>query len=119
MGMNYYLELDKCPTCGHAKERIHIGKSSMGWSFSFHGIRDPWSDYQVRSYQDWLELFSRGQIFNEDDEKIEIKDFKDMIERKKDGKKHMIECQITHPEHARKDCWLDEEGNSFSEGEFS
>lgn len=40
MGTNYYVTVettDPCPTCGHAprQERLHIGKSAMGWKFLF------------------------------------------------------------------------------------
>ena len=58
MGTNYYLQLNKCPTCGRYEE-IHIGKSSAGNAFSLH-VTD-----EIRSIDDWIELFYRGQIFNE------------------------------------------------------
>jgi hypothetical protein len=34
MGTNYYLEIEKCPCCGHAKGRLHLGKMSAGWCFA-------------------------------------------------------------------------------------
>ena len=45
MGTNYYLMKEPCLTCGHPKERLHIGKFSVGWCFSLHvdsyeGIND-------------------------------------------------------------------------------
>lgn len=42
MGTNYYLTLpeETCPTCGHDTSRdLHIGKSSMGWVFTWRGYR--------------------------------------------------------------------------------
>lgn len=35
MGTNFYTKTDKCKTCGHKPEGIHLGKSSGGWQFSF------------------------------------------------------------------------------------
>ncbi|MET4670847.1 hypothetical protein ABID94_003731 [Streptomyces sp. PvR018] len=35
---NYYVQTEPCPeACEHcsASERIHLGKSGMGWRFSF------------------------------------------------------------------------------------
>lgn len=34
MGTNYYFEQEKCPCCGHAKQRLHLGKMSAGWVFA-------------------------------------------------------------------------------------
>jgi hypothetical protein len=42
MGTNYYLEpVDAtCPTCEADNSRqLHIGKSSLGWVFTWHGYR--------------------------------------------------------------------------------
>lgn len=36
MGTNYYLSLPTCPHCTRLEEKLHIGKSSMGWCFSLH-----------------------------------------------------------------------------------
>lgn len=41
MGTNYYFHpkpTTSCPTCGHTRtaEPIHIGKSSVGWTFGLH-----------------------------------------------------------------------------------
>jgi hypothetical protein len=48
MGTNYYLTLKEnpCPTCGHDTSRdLHIGKSSAGWVFLWHGYKgDDWDD---------------------------------------------------------------------------
>lgn len=43
MGTNYYLTLpwEICPTCGHDTSRdLHIGKSSLGWVFTWRGYQD-------------------------------------------------------------------------------
>ncbi len=49
MGTNYYVQPEPafCPTCGHAFERLHIGKSSAGWCFSLH------VDERFKDLYDW------------------------------------------------------------------
>lgn len=54
MGTNYYWARKRCPTCRHADEEIHIGKSSGGWCFSLHV--DP--EYGITSLADWEKLFN-------------------------------------------------------------
>ncbi len=56
MGTNFYLhEASRaCQTCGHdPAERLHIGKSSMGWCFSLHVI----PERGINDLVDWLPLF--------------------------------------------------------------
>lgn len=37
MGTNYFLHSQKCPHCGiERKDKMHLGKSSVGWCFSLH-----------------------------------------------------------------------------------
>jgi hypothetical protein len=40
MGTNYYVELEKCPCCGHSKKRLHLGKLSAGWVFALQVLPD-------------------------------------------------------------------------------
>ena len=59
MGTNYYAELDDCKYCGRSSDRIHIGKSSAGWTFGFRGYRDSWElDTTIESEEDWREWLS-------------------------------------------------------------
>lgn len=56
MGTNYYWHenQDACPTCGHGGGRVlHIGKSSMGWTFALHIDRME----DIASLDDWKELW--------------------------------------------------------------
>lgn len=39
MGTNFYLHTKACECCGRY-DTVHIGKRSMGWSFSWQGFRD-------------------------------------------------------------------------------
>lgn len=78
----------------------------MGWSFSFH--TDPGLP---RSFAAWKERLKTGEIVDEYGERVTLAEFVALVERKKDGKRHAD----LHPE----DSYLDPEGHSFSEGEFS
>lgn len=134
MGTNYYLHYNICKCCSRSDE-IHIGKSSGGWTFSFQGFRQYGFCYKetgdkqekelkITSYKDWLvfleKMLSKGnEIRDEYGDKISLDSFKEMVERKKDEKfNHTKYCMVEHPD-TMKDLWLDEEGHSFSDGEFS
>jgi hypothetical protein len=115
MGTNYYHRHAACPTCGHGIDR-HIGKSSAGWTFSFAGHRP-----EIMSYADWLRLLEEGgEIRNEYGEQVTLDDFRALVESKRTEElNHTTYCREHHPEYAERDCWLDEEGHSFSAGEWS
>lgn len=106
---------------------MHVGKSSWGWSFSFRGYRNEWDTPQITSYKDWLMYLEAAldskeikcELRDEEGDLVDLEDFKRMVEEKRGGSNHTIYCQTSHPEHAARDCWLDEEGNSFSDCEFS
>lgn len=117
MGTNYYQLIDRCEHCGRARENRHIGKSSAGWTFSFHAIPED----NVNSYQDWLREFAISPwIQDEYGDLITVEDFKKMVEAKRESPyNHTTYCEQHHPEHAARDCHLDNEGHSFSKGEFS
>ena len=107
MGTNYYYRDEKCPTCGRYDER-HIGKSSAGWTFNFRGYDD------IRSYKDWLAILEKEQviIYDEYGDTISLEDFKKLVESKRNSfHNHAKE----YPQYS----WLDKEGNSFSDNEFS
>lgn len=61
-----------------------------------------------------------GEIRNEYDEVFSLDEFRKLVESKRTAKlNHTIACRQDHPDYAARDCWLDEEGNSFSKAEFS
>ena len=141
MGTNYYWENVPCESCGHVAERIHIGKSSAGWAFGFHGTET------IRSYRDWLaKIESGGSIVDEYGKAIAIEDFKRLVEAKllwNERPSLNLARMATCPESAWNDAereywvsnprdtlfnrfrarsaenWLDSEGHGFSEYEFS
>jgi len=61
MGTNYYLLKDVCKHCGRGDDKIHLGKCSSGWAFTFRGYRenDPNNGIdgvKVECIEDWLNL---------------------------------------------------------------
>ncbi len=110
MGTNYYTRYNICESCGRYDE-FHIGKSSAGWTFIFQAQED---EINIKSYKEWVKFLSNKgiKIFNEYNRKISLKKFKELIEAKK-LEKH------NHAKEYPEGHFLDEEGNSFSEGEFS
>ena len=114
MGTNYYYRTATCPMCGHSKDETHIGKSSGGWTFAFHGTEE------IRSYADWLRVLAsgEGEIFDEYDRKVTVEEFKELVESKRfEEFNHAAEAIAQ-----RLSCcgdWIDPDGNSFSPGDFS
>ena len=121
MGTNYYHRSNTCLCCDRYDEH-HIGKSSAGWTFNFHGERDKNPEFNplgetIVSFADWKKRLKIGRIFDEYDEEISFEDFVKLIESKRNEKNnHTLYCRENHPEQK---CWIDENGHSFSEGEFS
>lgn len=123
MGINYYHRSNICECCGRYNEK-HIGKSSGGWTFSFRGYRKAYEDddiIEIKSYAEWLVLLqSGGLIFDEYDREVSLADFKALVDAKRTEKlNHTIYCRVEYPAHAERNCWLDEQGNSFDDNEFS
>jgi len=140
MGMNFYLSPKpiKCPSCGKDGEKIHIGKSSYGWAFSFQAH----PDLDIMTYQDWLRTMKEHKdwvIIDENDEEISYMDFLSMVQHKKDGicsarlsngsyplnakEKEYLERQSTRKEiwESQEKChfWVDEGNYGFTDLEFS
>lgn len=124
MGTNYYHRTNICDHCDRYDVH-HIGKSSGGWTFGFHGEREPDPEINplggvVASLKDWKSRLKSGKIFDECDEEISLEELFELIESKRDAKlNHTTYCQKKHPSHAELSCWLDDEGNSFTDSEFS
>lgn len=149
MGTNYYAvsERNRCDCCGRVDEqRIHIGKNSWGWSFSFRGYRtdyrgDSWFDQTVtenltswKEYKEWLRT---QKIINEYDVEIKYDDFVALVEGgAAPGRKNINphnDSEFINQDHINyvrsvlhysnySDSyyyWHDEDGYSFGLGEFS
>ena len=81
MGTNYYARTNMCKCCGRYDE-LHIGKSSIGWTFSLH----VYPDIVINSLEDWKELMEKSTIVDEYGEEITFSKMLDIItNRKFDG----------------------------------
>ena len=118
MGTNYYHEKEAavcCTRCGNPCEdceretRIHIGKSSGGWTFGFHATDT------IRSYPEWLAaLEAGGRIVDEYGRVHTLEDFQKLVESKRSAPNNHADS------YARSDGrdFVDAGGHSFSTGEF-
>ena len=136
MGTNYYAHINVCGCCNRPEKKLHIGKSSMGWTFTFRGYKEYDFDEQeyrevgreIKSYKEWLKVLSKSnvRIFNEYNEEVSLEEFKFLIRSKKKEKHNHAKMILEeHPamnnpwgekpsEEEKNRHWLDSEGNSFS-----
>ena len=121
MGNNYYRKK-------RGYETIHIGKSSIGWTFMFrgyiHGIEDSRGKFvqPILNYQEWIEELSKGgKIVDDYGRVLSLDEFKAMVEAKRDEPNSHYQWVKDNPAPWRRDDenWLDGEGHSFSDYEFS
>lgn len=107
MGTNYYLKSIACKTCGHSQTELHIGKSSMGWKFLFNG-----NDFYRSNFDSWMEEFKHPnkQIYDENNQKLTLEEFLDIVEKKSEGKCHL---DSNFPAF-----YQDEKGYDFCRNEF-
>lgn len=86
MSINYYWLEDgesHCPSC-ECHERVHIGKSSLGWKFLLHF----YSDRPIESLAEWRMLWEFGRIEDEYGRPVEKKDMLAIVTgANRDGKK--------------------------------
>lgn len=106
MGTNYYHVHNICPCCKRA-DTEHIGKSSIGWQFTFHATE------QARSWQDWKRLLQDGEIRDEYDTLHSYTAFVEFVEAKQANNTRNHARLYPDP------SYVDDEGYSFSPDEFS
>ena len=113
MGTNYYLHINKCPTCGTPEKILHIGKSSVGWAFSLHVSPDE----NINDLEDWKELFKLhpNSIVNEYGDSIS---FVFMLSTILDRKKH-YGIKLLHNEVDNRYCIKNEDSYDLLIGDFS
>lgn len=102
MGTNYYLHFNHCNYCNRS-EKLHIGKSSIGWVFHFQS----YDDRKLKTVADWKEFLKLNRIFDEYGSELFFDDFWGLVKSKNNGH---IEFGI--------DQYLDE-GCIFSKYEFT
>ncbi len=113
----------------------------MGWQFTFHSVDDydiKMSSFDaknmlaeddshliIKNFQDWRKFIEKyvieqgtAKIYNEYGEEESAQEFFSLVESKRDGKNHAeyINNDYTYMDHGD---YVDEEGYSFSPGEFS
>lgn len=126
MSTNYYVTTKPCECCKRYDEHYHIGKSSMGWAFSFQG----YPDEQLNSWKAWKEFLKNEIIMNEYGEQQEYEAFVEMIETYKapgymneDGHVNLQQNTVAkkdkYPWFNPSNDWDDEDGYAFSSGDFS
>ena len=117
MGTNYYWKpnTQPCPTCGHNDDNsIHIGKSSGGWKFHFHGTEE------LRSWADWqAKISSGGFIEDEYGGVISLDDLRRVVTVRGNSPLDQITYYKEHYPTYEPSIWRDDDGHVFSEGEFS
>ncbi len=127
MGTNFYHRINICSECRRYDER-HIGKSSVGWQFSFKGWKDSEGRPAIKSWQDWkyiLKTFKDGQIFDEYGKEWSYDDFIAKVENTK-GKQNHYDYLRDAPQYDYlrdapqygssylQDSWKDTEGWDFT-----
>ena len=117
MGTNYYTKENHCDHCGRHEE-IHLGKSSMGWQFSFQYNGGEYYK-NVPEMKKWLKTKS---IKNEYDEEVTYEEFWDMVKAKQ-IKKNLNHAEYVHADTSYSSSITDREmiidGYSFTDSEFS
>jgi len=81
MGMNYYVIFDECEHCNR-QSRIHLGKQSCGWSFTF-----AYNGGQFYKNVVELKRWLKGKRIM--DEEMRDIPFKDFWEEVRENQKHL------------------------------
>lgn len=118
MGTNYYWVENQCPTCKHAPDRWHIGKSSGGWVFLWHALESEESPIgaPVYSVAAWRQVFKRpGGIEDEYGAPVSVSQLMQLAEKKRGSTRRMKEYAWKDRIHV----WEDPEGWEFTDGRFS
>lgn len=118
MGTNYYavLEANKCECCDRSdKYKIHLGKKSCGWNFSFQGFKsgefshdwpNNFSRADLTSWKEWRQFLRMGImvlsdggvpttysiiILDEYGEEISLEELDRVVDSQRDGLVHNTE----------------------------
>ena len=85
MGTNYYVQTPACAgACEHCaqSERVHLGKSSVGWKF-LHAAQEGWTPQDA--HRRWLELAASGPVTDGYGDTVDLADLLDFIGRKQEN----------------------------------
>jgi len=141
MGTNYNYHINVCEHCKRSEQSFHIGKNSAGWTFSFQAyyeVRSPDINGEIipiQSFSDWKNFFNSvpGEIRDEYNEVISVKDFIELVESKKTEKYNHAQCLrdakngdkeaqtlwgFSFPYDSAYEYFIDAEGNAFQYKDF-
>jgi hypothetical protein len=113
MGTNYYVWVEaSCENpCDHCSDKggslTHLGKSSLGWEFSFRGYPG-WT--KQNAFQNWMHLAQSGEIEDEYGQTILYPTLLSLIMTKRGGRVHAAEYPKWN--------FVSDEGYSFTTSEF-
>lgn len=114
MGTNFFWRVESVAACAHCGrdadvDKHHIGKSSMGWTFTFAAC----ADLGVASFADWQRVFAAGDgmIVDEYGETWTTDDFIQKVHGK-------ATAAHNHAREYPQGSYLDADGHSFTTGEF-
>lgn len=80
MGTNFYATTEPpCPHCGAGGERLHIGKSSIGWEFLFA----PYPELGLTSFAAWKAFLASREIRDEYGDPVMLADLEALVEAKR------------------------------------
>ena len=95
MGTNYYLEHDVCSHCDRPGARVHVGKSSAGWTWLWRGYRGFAAENlpfgrEILSGDDWWQVLGDslaaerpGRIVNEYGRELSLAELRERVESKR------------------------------------
>lgn len=123
MGTNYYVIKNACKCCNRYDEEYHIGKSSMGWAFTFQGY--PYD--QLTSWKLWKEFLKDKHIKDEYGDDMPYEKFVELIEtykapgyKREDGHVNLSHYdEVSKSGYNMSRDWTDDLGYSFTTVEFS
>lgn len=128
MGTNFYAIDPPCPCCKRAGERVHIGKSSTGWAFSFRSYPPQHPDNfpgcpddGLTCRQDWYAYLTRGNRTIEDEygREYTFMHFTNEVERTRGGLTARTASEAQWGPTGRDIETQDEDGFRFTTREFS
>jgi hypothetical protein len=105
MGTNYYLR-PKGACATQCSNWPHLGKSSVGWDFSFRAYPD--ADPPVTGFASWKRQLEQGEVYDEYGRLQDTTEFLAFVESKRGGLSEL-----------HRSDYHDEAGNRFTPEEFS
>jgi hypothetical protein len=126
MGTRYYVVMDRCDCCKRGREKIMFCKNLR--TFRAYQKCDTSLNRDIRSWQDWREVFDLPNVSLEDEygSHHSVDDIVAGVEAQSlERRRRQYDAAIEHkryydldPDRYPRD-FLDPEGYSFHEGEFS